>query len=88
MGFGREVNNHVMAREHLVKEVAVADIALHEGVAGVISHGRQVCEVARVGELVVDGDTGYLGAVLAREQLAHKVGADEPGRAGDKITQG
>ena len=58
--------------------VRVADAALHEAVARVVGDGREVLQVAGVGELVVDDDlpVGVLG-----EHAADEGGADEPGAA-------
>ena len=53
---------------------------VHEGVAGVVLDVAQVLEVAGVGELVEVDD---LDVVVLGEHVAHEVGADEAGAAGD-----
>ena len=63
-------------------QLLVADVALHEDVAGVALNVLQVLEVAGVGQLV-EVDQQDLGVFL--EHIMHKVGTDKTGAAGDKI---
>ena len=63
-------------------QLLVADVALHEDVAGVALNVLQVLEVAGVGQLV-EVDQQDLGVLL--EHIMHKVGTDKTGAAGDKI---
>ena len=77
---GGEVDDGVGAAQRLADDGGVADVAVHEGVAGVVLDVAQVLEVAGVGELVEVHD---LDVVVPGEHVAHEVGADEPGAAGD-----
>ena len=63
-------------------QLLVADVALHEDMAGVALNVLQVLEVAGVGQLV-EVDQQDLGVLL--EHIMHKVGTDKTGAAGDKI---
>ncbi len=58
----------------------VVDIAVHEGVRGVLLHGRQVFRVAGVGQLVQIDDVER--SLLQR--FKHKVGADKTGAASNE----
>ena len=71
MGLGREVDDGVVAWDHLRQERRVADVAHHELDAG---HALDVGGVPRVGELV-EHRHAHARAVLGRP--AHEVAADE-----------
>ena len=60
----------------------VADVALHEDVAGVALDVLQVLQVAGVGQLVQIDEADVL---VLLQHVMHKVGADETGTAGNKI---
>src|SRR5262249_53733221 len=60
-------------------QCAIADVAAHEAVAGVLLNVAQVLEVARVGELV-EIDHAVLG--MTTQDMPHEVRADETGPAG------
>ena len=71
VGLGREVDDGVVAGDHLRQERRVADVAHHELDAG---HALDVGGVPRVGELV-EHRHAHARAVLGRP--AHEVAADE-----------
>ena len=84
----REVNHHVVTGQHLIEQIAVADIALHEGVTRVGGHRRQVLQVSGVGEFVVDGHAGAVvaeGVVGAGEEFTDEVRTDKSGRSGNEV---
>jgi hypothetical protein len=60
----------------------VADVALHEHMAGVALHVLQVLQIAGIGQLI-QVDQQDLGVLL--EHIVNKVGADKTGAAGDQI---
>ena len=84
VALGGEVHHRVVARHGRGHGLAVADVALHERVAGVVGDVGEAREVAGVGEGVVDGDLVVGGG----EHVADVVGSDEPGRAGDEELHG
>ena len=75
MGLGREVDDRGAARRGALDRVRVGDVALEELVVDAFEVGG----VARIRELVEDGDLG-----AARGEPAHEVRADEPGSTGDE----
>jgi hypothetical protein len=88
MGFGGEVDHrvHAVSGQQVHDQVAVADIALDEPVAGIAAlQVREVEPVARVGQLV-EVDDGPVG--MAAEHEPDEVGADEAAAAGDEEFHG
>ena len=82
MAFGRKVEHRArtVLRQQPIDQGPVADVALHEVVAGVALQAGQVLAVAGVGELVQVDDR----LVRLRQPVEHEVAADETGTAGDK----
>ena len=81
MRFGGEVDDGVgpVFAKQACEQVAVADVALHEHVVGVVAQRRQRFRVAGVGELV---QVDYAQSV--GDSLVHEIAADEAGAAGDE----
>src|SRR5919201_308183 len=71
-----ERSTWVSAGQQLQQQLQVADVALHEGVAGLAVQVGQAGQVAGVGQLVEVGD---LRVRVGGEQVADVVGADEAG---------
>lgn len=69
MGLGREVHDDIVAGHDLVDGLCVADVALDEGVSGVVRDRSEVGLDARVGQLVEDSDLrrGICTELLADE---------------------
>ena len=86
VALGREVHHGVVAGQRLRQGRQVADVGVHEAVAGPgpLLHVRQRGQVAGVGQRVVHGDL----VVGAREHPPHVVGPDEPGPTGDEELHG
>ena len=63
-------------------QLLVADVALHEHMAGVALHVLQVFQIARIGQLI-QIDQQDLRVFF--EHIVHKVGTDKTGAAGDQI---
>ena len=79
MRFGREVDDGtgLVLGQQAFEQGGVANVALHEDVAGVALHAIEVVQVASVGELVeVDH-----GLVAVGYPVKHEVGANEAGAA-------
>ena len=79
MRFGREVDDGtgLVLCQQAFEQGGVANVALHEDVAGVALHAIEVVQVASVGELVeVDH-----GLVAVGNPVEHEVGANEAGAA-------
>src|SRR5688572_15172284 len=57
----------------------IADVAVHERVAGVVHHVVQVFAAPRVGQLVEIGD---VPVGMGPQRIAHEIAADESGAAG------
>ena len=74
-----EVHAGIRRGEQIVDKLCVADVT-HNQLATTLGNAVEVCRVARVCELVQDGDV-RVGSVL-RDPVA-EVGAYEPGPAGD-----
>ena len=72
----------VVLCKQALHQLLVADVALHEHMAGVALHILQVLQIARVGQLI-QVDQQDLGVLL--EHIVDKVGADKTGAAGDQI---
>jgi len=81
--FGGKVHHGVnpIAAEEVIHQGAVTDIALYKGVTGWVGQILQVFQTARVGQQVQIDDVD--GGVM-REQIAHEVGTDKPGSAGNQ----
>src|SRR5574343_299223 len=82
MAFGGKVDDGagLVLGQQARNQGAVADVALHEDMAGVALQAGQVVQVARVGKLVeVDNRL-----VAACEPVEHKIGANEACAAGDQ----
>jgi len=78
VAFRREVHDRswLVLAEQVADSVAVADIGAGEDVARIALELSQVCEVARIGQLVdVDQRLGLFGAPLQHEVRADKAGA-------------
>ena len=85
VGLGGEVDDRLVPGEGGVDGWPVGDVSLDEGVARVVSDGREVGRVAGVRQLVEDGDLDVVPAgVAAAEQGPDVVRTDEPGAAGDE----
>ena len=80
MALGREMHDDVVAFHGSGHRITVADVALHERVAGVGLEVVQGRLVAGVGQRVVDRDL----VVAGREHATYVVGPDEAGGAGDE----
>ena len=78
----REVHDVVGLRHQLTDERSVADVAVHEAIAGVVLDVAEVVGIAGVGELVEVDDAGV--GVLA-EEAEDEVAADEAAAAGDEV---
>src|SRR5262249_4125133 len=75
----------VVTGEHFGELLRIADVTLYERVPGAGGDRGEVREVARVRELIVDGDLGVLVAgVTAGQQRADVVRADEARTAGNQ----
>src|SRR5664279_1764700 len=80
MGLGCEVDDNVLLGERGVEVRTGTDVTLNEAIPDVLCNGRQVVEIAGVGQFVEYGDVSVSEKrVLIREQGAHKVRADEAG---------
>ncbi len=85
MGLGGEVEHRVMAGHDRAEQRLVADVTVHEAQPRMLRDRVQVGQVARVGQLVQDGDVSLLEArVAAGEHGPDIVRADEPGAAGNQ----
>ena len=84
MALGGKVDDviEIVLCEQALDQLLVADIALHEHMAGVALHILQVFQIARVGQLI-QIDQQDLRVFF--EHIVHKVGTDKTGTAGDKI---
>src|SRR3989475_192178 len=78
---GGEIDHRVDAAGDVADQLAVADVAVDEGVARIALDVLQVRRVARVGELV-EVDDGVVGA--RREDVSNEVRADEAAPARDE----
>ena len=88
VGFGGEVDDHVVPRKHLVEQVPVADVSVDEGVARVVGDGGEVRLVSSVGELVEHRHAGALvpeRVVGSGHQFADEMRADEARGSGDQV---
>ena len=72
----------IVLLEQAFHQLLVADIALHEHMAGVALHVLQVFQIAGVGQLI-QIDQQDLRVLF--EHIMHKVGTDKTGAAGDQI---
>ena len=85
VGLGGDVDDGVGAVDERPDDVRVRDVALDEreagGLLGIALDGREVRAVAGVGELV---EHGHARPVVAAEDLADELAADEAGAAGDQ----
>ena len=85
VGLGGHVDHGVRAGDERFHDVRVGDVALDEreppGLAGVRFDRGEVGAIAGVGQLVEDRDAR---AVVASEDPAHELAADEPRAAGDQ----
>lgn len=61
MGLRSEVDNRSgrMLRQQLIDHRRVADIGLHEDMAGVVPYASEIVQVSRIGQLV-DVDNGVI----------------------------
>jgi len=84
MALGSKVDDviEIVLLEQAFHQLLIADIALHEHMAGVALHVLQVFQVACIGQLI-EVDQQDLRVLL--EHIMHKVGADKTGTAGDQI---
>ena len=83
MALGSKVHDRVKAvlLKKLLDKSAVMDIAADKGVALIIAHSHKVIKVAGIGEQVKIYKRDVL---VILEHVSDKVGADEPGAAGDE----
>ena len=79
VGLGGVVHDGVVARDQSVQQLGVADVA-HDELHSVGGQTRDVLGVARVGQLVQDGDM-HLRVVV--DHVVHEVAADEAAAARD-----
>ena len=84
MALGGKVDDvvKIVLCKQALHQLLVADIALHEHMAGVALHVLQVFQIARVGQLI-QIDQQDLRVFF--EHIVHKVGTDKTGTAGDQI---
>ena len=84
MALGSKVDDvvEIVLCKQALHQLLVADIALHEHMAGVALHVLQVFQIARVGQLI-QIDQQDLRVFF--EHIVHKVGTDKTGTAGDQI---
>ena len=84
MALGGKVDDvvEIVLLEQALHQFLVADVALHEHMAGVTLHVLQVFQVAGVGQLI-QVDQQDLRVFL--EHIMHKVGTNKTGAAGDQI---
>ena len=84
MALGGKVDDivEIVLCKQALHQLLVADVALHEHMAGVALHVLQVFQIARVGQLI-QIDQQDLRVFL--EHIVHKVGTDKTGTAGDQI---
>ena len=84
MAFGGKVDHTVkiVGGKQAAHQRPVADVALHEHMAGIALHAFQVFQVSGVGELI----QVYKQYILVFVQhIVYKVGADKSGAAGDEV---
>ena len=84
MALGGKVDDvvEIVLCKQALHQLLVADVALHEHMAGVALHVLQVFQIARVGQLI-QIDQQDLRVFF--EHIVHKVGTDKTGTAGDQI---
>ena len=84
MALGGKVDDvvEIVLCKQALHQLLVADIALHEHMAGVALHVLQVFQIACVGQLI-QIDQQDLRVFF--EHIVHKVGTDKTGAAGDQI---
>ena len=84
MALGGKVDDvvEIVLCKQALHQLLVADIALHEHMAGVALHVLQVFQIARIGQLI-QIDQQDLRVFF--EHIVHKVGTDKTGTAGDQI---
>src|SRR5277367_642249 len=81
VGFGSEMDDGIAAGHGGFDAVRVANVALNEGIAGVLGDGHEIGQVASVGELVVVDDSVGLPR---RQDQANEVGADKTSATSDE----
>lgn len=84
VGLGGVVHDRVVARDQLIEQLGVADVA-HDELHAVRRQARDVLGVAGVGQLVQDGDV-HPGMVV--DHVVHEVAADEAAAASDDDVPG
>ena len=84
MALGGKVDDvvEIVLCKQALHQLLIADVALHEHMAGVALHVLQVFQIARVGQLI-QIDQQDLRVFF--EHIVHKVGTDKTGTAGDQI---
>ena len=84
MALGGKVDDvvEIVLCKQALHQLLIADIALHEHMAGVALHVLQVFQIACVGQLI-QIDQQDLRVFF--EHIVHKVGTDKTGAAGDQI---
>ena len=78
---GREVHDDVRGSDERPGDRRIGDVTLDELVPGVVDRALQVLQPAGVGELV---ERGHAPVGVRRQRMAHEVGPNEPGAAGDQ----
>ena len=80
MAFGGKVQHGAGAvlGQQAIHQVAIAQVAMHKGVAGVALQPGEIFQVARIGQFV-EVDDGLIGLGAPVE---HEVGANKTGAAG------
>ena len=83
VSLGGEVHNsiHAVRLHRFLQQISIADVALHEGISGVILHIRQVVQVSRIGELVVDG---HLHPRIFSQNVSDEVASYESSTTSDQ----
>lgn len=66
MALGREMHDDVVPRHNLRDNLRIADVTLHEGVAGVVTYAIQVRRIARIRECIEDSQSIVRLQVLAQ----------------------
>jgi hypothetical protein len=81
VAFGGEVDDGVAVAGQIVHDNRVLDAPLEKLKVGVVPEVVEVVQVARVGQ-GVEGENAIVGIFV--QHVADKIGADEPGGAGDE----
>ena len=80
MRLGRKVDDgrRPVSLQQACDKLGIADVAVNEGMAGVVGDTREIFEIARISELVETDDRGQ----VVGKPGENEIGADEAGRPG------